>query len=268
MFKFIPTSTTGIKTRFGKFVGDKRPGLTFYIPIVERIHLVSNRLEQDTFKFNVKSKDNIFSTVTVAIQHRVLPEQSEKALFSLDNPKSQIVAYTESSVRSIVSQMSLAELYESQGKICDSVSKDLSSKMEANGYTIENTLITEIFPNQKVQDALNNIEASKREKEAASIMADADYIKKIKAAEAERDKKILYGQGISGQRDAILNGYVASVNELSKKLDLSPKQVMDLVLEIQKLEVLEKVGTTENSKTVFLNHNIGDLTKRLLESKE
>ena len=53
--KFIPTATTAIRTTFSKFDKTLGPGLRFYIPIIQKVHIVSNRLQQDKFRFQVKT---------------------------------------------------------------------------------------------------------------------------------------------------------------------------------------------------------------------
>mmetsp|Transcript_17811 Transcript_17811/g.50148 ORF Transcript_17811/g.50148 Transcript_17811/m.50148 type:complete len:110 (-) Transcript_17811:165-494(-) len=89
-FKFIPTSVTGVRTTFERVSGLLRPGLNFYIPFIQRVELVSNRLRQDVVRFDVKSKDNVFSTIGLAVQYRVKPEDSAKAYFSLEDPVAQV----------------------------------------------------------------------------------------------------------------------------------------------------------------------------------
>jgi len=267
-FKFVPTSSIGIKTTFGKFTKLSFPGLNFKIPFIQEIYLVSNRLEQNTFKFSVKTKDNIFSDVSVAIQHKIKPENTELAFYSLKEPGEQIKAYTENTLRSIISKMTLIELFESQDTICHQVSESLSNRMEKCGFTIENSLVTEITPDKTIQNALNHIEASKRAKEAATEEAEGKYILQIREAEGERDRNILRGQGIAGQRTAILKGYEESVGLLAQKFGISADEVAQFVLNIQHLETIEKIGVSNNAKTIFVEHNIKDLRKQVLESKE
>ena len=120
-FKFIQTSTTGIVQTFGKFTRTVGPGFRIYIPIVQSITSVSNRLQQETFKFQVKTKDNVFTDLELAVQYRIQQEDSEKAFFSLDDPKKQIDAYIENAVRAKVPGMRLDELFESQDDICKKV---------------------------------------------------------------------------------------------------------------------------------------------------
>jgi regulator of protease activity HflC (stomatin/prohibitin superfamily) len=45
MFKFVPTMTTGVVQTFGKFSRLLSPGFNIYIPFVQTVNLVSNRLQ-------------------------------------------------------------------------------------------------------------------------------------------------------------------------------------------------------------------------------
>lgn len=44
MFKFIPSMCTGVVQTFGKYSRLSTPGLTFYLPVIQTINIVSNRL--------------------------------------------------------------------------------------------------------------------------------------------------------------------------------------------------------------------------------
>ena len=61
MFKFVNTSTTGILTTFGKFNKTLQPGLNIYIPLIQKVHIVSNKLNENTFNFEIKTKPLIIS---------------------------------------------------------------------------------------------------------------------------------------------------------------------------------------------------------------
>ena len=271
-FKFIQTSTTGIVQTFGKFTKIVGPGLNFYLPIVQKITPVSNRLSQNNFNFEVKTKDNVFAKLNLAVQHRISPENTEKAYFSLSDPIDQIDAYIENVVRAKVPKMTLDELFESQDDICHSVSESLSKKMEKHGYSIENTLVTNIEPSHDVKEAMNRINATERMKDAAKNEADANYLTMIRQAEADKDRKKLQGEGMSEQRMAILRGYKTGVNDMAHNLGVTPKEIIEFVLKTQHLDTVEAIGKSNNSKTIFYNHNpdrVGlGLMDAMLQSKE
>lgn len=177
-------------------------------------------------------------------------------------------AYTESAIRTFASGVTLTELFASQESICKNVLEHLSSKMEHNGFTIENTLVTEIDPNKIVKDSLNSIEAAKRSKEAAVQEAEALYIKEIKLAEADRDRKILQGEGTSGQRTAIMNGYKNCVDQMASSFGISHKDITDFLLATLHIDMLEHIGKSSNAKTIFIDHNNSDFRKQIIESNE
>lgn len=254
MLKFIPTAYTGVRQTFGKFNGLCGPGLNFYIPLFQQITPVSNMVQSKEFQIRVKTKDNVFTELNIGVQLQIKPEDTEKAYFSLENPDDQIDTYVQNVVRSKAPTMKLDELFESQGDIGESVKNSLDEKMSGYGWTIIDTLVNDIKPAIEVEEAMNQINASDRLKQAAKNEADALYIRKVREAEADRDRKILQGKGISGQRLAILKGYEQGVDEMATSLGLTAQDVVNFVLETQRYDMLETIGTSKNAKTVFLNH--------------
>jgi regulator of protease activity HflC (stomatin/prohibitin superfamily) len=98
------------------------------------------------------------------------------------------------------------------------------------GYEILTTLVTDLAPDSKVKASMNEINASRRLKEAASHKAEADKVKQVKAAEAEAEARYLSGLGVARQRKAIVQGLQASVSEFSQEVEGStPKDVMDIL---------------------------------------
>jgi regulator of protease activity HflC (stomatin/prohibitin superfamily) len=108
--------------------------------------------------------------------------------------------------------------------------------------------------------AMNKINASERLKEAAQNEADASYIRKVREAEGDKQRKILNGEGISGQRLAILQGYSTGVESMAHGLGLSSADIVNFVLETQRYDMLSEVGISENAKTIFLDTGSGGPT--------
>lgn len=266
--KFVATSTTGVRSTFGRFGSLVKPGLRFFVPFIQRIDVVSNRLHQSEFKFEVKTSDGVFSYLSLAVQFHVKCDNSDLAFYSLDNPDKQMSAYIESVLIKHASTIDLTTLFKSQETICETVSKHLSPKMEQYGYTIENTLVTRIDPNKEVKDSLNKLEASKRAREAAEAEADAEYIKAVKIAEADKQRKILQGEGTAEQRRAIVEGYKKSISEFESKFGSDPKDVMDFVIKTQYIDALGHAAASSNAKVVFLEHDASPKRKHVLEAIE
>ena len=118
--------------------------------------------------------------------------------------------------------------------------------------------------------SMNEINASRRLREAAKEKAEADKIVQVKAAEADAESKYLSGVGVARQRQAIVGGLQDSIIEFSGEIaGTTPKDVMDLLLLTQYFDMLKDVGSSgSGGKTLFLPHApsaVGDLRQRKQE---
>jgi regulator of protease activity HflC (stomatin/prohibitin superfamily) len=87
--------------------------------------------------------------------------------------------------------------------------------MTTYGYTIINTLVTDIDPDIQVKNAMNRINAADREKTVAEF-EEASRIRIVASKKAEAESKRLQGQGIADQRREIARGLVESVDVLNR----------------------------------------------------
>merc|ERR1719440_265721 len=131
-----------------------------------------------------KTRDNVFVKVAVAVQVEPVAEKAYEAIYRLTNPSGQIDSYVSDVVRGQVPAMKLDDLFESKDEIAAAVKERLSKSMGDYGYTIHQALVTDLRPDDKVRHAMNEIDANRRLRVAASEKAEADKVLKVKAAEA------------------------------------------------------------------------------------
>lgn len=271
---FVKTSEVGIRQTFGReggiFTEDTivKPGLRVYMPVLQNITTISTRIIPDTYCFETKTKDNVFTTLNINVQYCITPENARTAFFTLTDIRGQTKTYVENVVRSLVSNMTLDATFNSQHEISEQVFDTLKDKMLSYGVTIVDTLVTEIVPDQEVKDAMNRINASERIMIAAKNEADAEYIRKVRNAEADAERKRLSGHGMSNMRKEIVSGYVQSISVASEDLKVSPLEVMQFVKEIQDLDVREAIGTSNNTKVLFVPDSRERLTEQLHQVQE
>jgi len=266
LFKIIRTAETGVYQRFGKFIGTAGPGINFKIPLIDTIVSVSNRLEQSTFEFEAKTRDNVFTTLGIAVQHKIKPENTERAFFSLDDPHYQINSFVKNVIRARVPKMDVQELFVKQDEIAQAVREDISDKMEEHGFTIHDVLVTAIDPDSRVKDKLNAVQAAKLAQDASEHEGEAQKILKVKEAEADRDRRILQGQGISGQRMAILEGYRDSIEMMSSDLKMEPGHLVEFITRMQELDTMESFSKSQGTNTVFYPRGENTLTNELIKA--
>ncbi len=255
----VEQQKVAIIERFGKFVRMATPGLNFKIPFVDtKAGQVSLRVQQLDVRAETKTHDNVFVHVIVSVQYFVIPGKVYDAFYKLNDPAMQINSYVFDVVRARVPKITLDELFEKKEEIAQAVKEELNETMVSFGFEILNTLVTDIEPNPKVKDAMNEINAAERLRVAANAKGEAEKILVVKAAEAEAESKALSGKGIADQRRAIIEGLRESVDQFQKSIDgATAKDVMNLVLLTQYFDTLKDVGANSNSNTILIPHGPG-----------
>jgi len=249
----ISTQEVGVVEDMGQFKQLIDPGLhCICFPYSQVAGRLSLRIQQLDVSCETKTKDNVFVNVSVAVQFRVITEGAYDAFYRLTDPSGQIQSYVFDVVRSTVPKLELDEAFASKAEIADAVLSQLQTIMKDYGYEILNALVTDVSPDARVKASMNEINASKRLKEAASHKAEADKVQQVKAAEAEAEARYLSGLGVARQRKAIVNGLQSSVAEFSDEVPgATPKDVMDILLLTQYFDTLSVVG----ANSLILEHD-------------
>lgn len=270
-FFLVQQQTAAIVQRFGKFERVATPGLHIKLPFVEKIAgTVNLRIQQLDVKVENKTEDNVFVQVIVSVQFFVLPEKIYESFYKLDDPVKQITSFVFDVVRARVPRIKLDDVFEKKNEIADAVKTELAQVMDDFGYGIVKALVTDIDPDAKVKEAMNEINAAQRLRIAATEKGEADKILMVKAAEADAESKALSGKGIADQRRAIVEGLRESVDEFQKTVPgASAQDVMNLILMTQYFDTLKDLGQTSKTNTILIPHSpghLGDLAAQLRDA--
>jgi regulator of protease activity HflC (stomatin/prohibitin superfamily) len=156
--------------------------------------------------------------------------------------------------------MELDDVFERKDEVAIAVKQELLGEMGEFGYQIVQALVTDIDPDRKVKESMNEINAAKRLREAAQERGEADKILKVKAAEAEAESKALQGQGIANQRRAIIDGLRESVDQFAQSISgTTPESIMQLVLMTQHYDTVKEIGSSSRANTIFVPYSPGGM---------
>jgi regulator of protease activity HflC (stomatin/prohibitin superfamily) len=254
----VRTATAGVVERFGKFDRITRPGLHFLFPFAERVYFVDLMVKQAQFQVETKTKDNVFVQIPVSVQYQILDDRIVDAFYKLSSPQKQIESFVFNSILGHVPKLTLDETFEQQAGISIAVKTELDATMSNFGFNILNALVTDLIPDTKVKDAMNDINAAQRAQVAAQARGEAEKILKVKQAEAEAESKALQGKGIAAERQAIIEGLRSSIENFREAVPgATAEDVMALVLLTQYFDTLKEIGTKPGSTTLFLPNNPG-----------
>jgi len=258
----ISTAEVGVIEGFGKFRRLAPPGLGCLICCVEQlVGRMSYRVQQLDVRVETKTLDNVFLTAVVSIQFQVLQEKAYEAFYALTDPRRQITAHVFDVLRAELPNLELDSVFEAKEDLAVAVKNALSETMTQYGYQILQCLITDLDPDQRVKNAMNEINSSKRLKFAVAERAEGEKILKVKSAEAEAEAKYLSGVGVAKQRKAIVDGLKGSIVEFTDGVKgTSSKETLDLLLLTQYFDCIKDVGSAPNCKTTFIpsSKSMGD----------
>jgi regulator of protease activity HflC (stomatin/prohibitin superfamily) len=168
-------------------------------------------------------------------------------------------------VRSHIPSMDLDEAYADADTIAMHIQDTLHAQMADYGYEIVKALITNIEPDQRVKDAMNNINAAQRNQVAASAQGDAQKTLAVKKAEGEKETMRLQGEGVAAERMAIATGLHESLEVIAQH-GLDMKEAMALVALTQYTDMVRALGESSNTNTILLPHSpsgVGDLMSQI-----
>lgn len=267
-FQCVQTSTIGVVENLGKFSRIVPAGCAFVCcPFENVVGRVSLRVRQLDVPCETKTKDNVFLTVVISVQYEAIAEKVYDAYYKLSSPELQIQSYVYDVVRSTLPKSTLEEAYASKDDIAHAVLNTLDKQMDEYGYKIVQTLVTDMSPELRVKTSFNDINASRRMREAQQEKAEAEKILQVKAAEADAESKYLSGVGVARQRAAIVEGLRDSIADFSSQIEgTTPKDIMDLLLLTQYFDMLKDVGQHGAGKTLFIPHgpdSVSDLQEKL-----
>ncbi len=259
--------------RLGKFNKVSKAGLHVKIPLIDSISGEINlRVRELPVEVETKTKDDVFVKIVVSVQFFVIDTKDgiRDSFYELNNPEQQIQSYVFDSIRSEVPLMELDDVFAQKEKIAIAIKNELSDTMKQFGFDFIKALVTDIDPDAKVKQSMNEINAAKRMKEAAREEAAAAKIRVVAAAEADSESKRLAGEGIAKQRIAIANGLKESVEEVKLAMEdhVTSQDVMNMLFMTQHYETVSKLSEN-NTSTIFMPYspdNVGDLQMQIQSS--
>merc|ERR1740121_3479016 len=167
-------------------------------------------------------------------------------LFDIVEPSKLMRAEVDSILRSTLPSMDLDDAYAAKEKMNSEILSSVRSAMGKFGYDVVKVLITDLLPERSVLNAMNEINASKRQRQAAYEKGEADKVLKIKASEADAEGKRLSGVGMAQMRSAMAQGFKDSMVFMQES-GMSSNEAMHMMVMTQYLDTLKEFANGKSS---------------------
>jgi regulator of protease activity HflC (stomatin/prohibitin superfamily) len=169
--------------RLGRLIDVKGPGLIFIIPVVDRVVKVDLRtVTLDVPAQEVITNDNVTVKVNAVCYFRVL--DPNKAVVSIQNFMLATSQIAQTSMRSVVGQVSLDELLSEREKINTKLQQIIDQQTDPWGIKVSIVEIKDVQIPENMQRAIAQQAEAERERRAKIIDAEGELQASQKLAEA------------------------------------------------------------------------------------
>lgn len=272
--RIVEQNTVLVIEFLGKYSRMMNAGFNLKIPILERVaNKVSLRQQNFAIDGRYPSADKVIVDVATNLIYVVdaSDEGIKKYTYSLENRNQSIGAIIENSLRTYIAKETHEGILEKKEELALHIQNDLEKQFLEWGMFIKSFQITNVNFPLTITDAMSEVVASLQLRKAAENKGEAIKIQAIKEAEAEKERKRLQGEGVAQEREAIAKGLEQSIKTLQSVTSQNPKEIMAILSLTQYLDTLKSVGTTNNSKVIFLDTSVSatsNLMKDLIASQE
>lgn len=181
----VPQGYKWVVQRLGKYHSSLMPGLNFIIPYIDAVafRVTTKDIVLDIPSQEVITKDNaVLITNAVAYINIVNPE---KAVYGVENYEIAIQTLVQTSLRSIIGEMSLDDALSSRDHIKAKLKAAISDDISDWGITLKTVEIQDINPSPTMQQAMEEQAAAERARRATVTRADGEKQAAILQAEGE-----------------------------------------------------------------------------------
>lgn len=257
--RIVPQGSKFIVQRLGKYHGTLNPGLNIVIPYVDNVayRVTTKDIVLDIPSQEVITADNaVLVANAVAYINIVTPE---KAVYGVEDYFNAIRNLVQTSLRSIVGEMTLDAALSSRDQIKAKLKNAISDDIADWGIILKTVEIQDIKPSLTMQTAMEEQAAAERQRRAAVTKAEGEKQAAILQAEGrlEASRKDAESQVVlaNASRDAI-----TLVTE-SIKGDSLP--VMYLLGE-KYVTAISDLAASNNTKTLVLPADLLNTVKGLM----
>jgi regulator of protease activity HflC (stomatin/prohibitin superfamily) len=251
-FKTVRPIERGVIERFGKYQRTKEAGLTWIIPMIDRMYKV-NITEQmvDVLPQSVITKDKLNAEVDAVVYYLI--KDVKASIYNVDDHRAQLTSLARTTLRAVIGNMTLTDANEKRGDINSRVETVLDKETNSYGVEVLRVEIQKIEPPEDVQDAMNKVVKAEQEKIAARDMAtatetraDGDKRAEIKKAEGIKRGLVLSAEGEAEAIKAVADANatrIKVVNEAAQKYFVGNAQIL------KKIEAVE-ISLKDNAKII------------------
>ena len=261
--KLVPQGSKWVVQRLGKYQSSLSPGLNIVIPYVDAVAFkaTTKDIVLEIPSQEVITRDNVVIVANAVAYINII--SPEKALYGVEDYELAIRTLVQTSLRSIVGEMSLDDALSSREKIKANLKLTISDDIAEWGITLKSVEIQDIQPSKTMQVAMEEQAAAERQRRATVTRADGEKSAMILEADGRLE---------ASRRDAEAKVVLAEASKsaLTKVSDaIQDKELPAMYLLGEKyIEAIDNMSKSTNSKLVILPADIPAAVRGIMNNSK
>jgi regulator of protease activity HflC (stomatin/prohibitin superfamily) len=220
----------GVVFTLGKFAGMREPGLTFVIPIFQKLRVVDVRIQTaDIPRQEVMTKDNISILVNAVVYFKVIDPKA--VIINIQDYMFAIRQYTQAALRDVIGNAEMDFVLTERESIANEIQKIVDTETNEWGLDVESIKIQEVELPAEMKRAMAKQAEAERERRAMIIASEGE----LKAAQNLSTAAEILGQNPGALHLRTLQTLRDISTDPSEKIVLFvPSNVADLVQQTTK----------------------------------
>ena len=177
--------------RLGKYDRQLQPGLSFVLPVVEKVVSHESLKERvlDIPPQQCITRDNVAIEVDAVVYWQLL--EHARAYYAVDNLQAAMVNLVLTQIRAEMGKLDLDQTFTTRSEVNETLLKELDQATDPWGVKVTRVELRDIQPSRGVQQAMEQQMTAEREKRAAILRSEGEKESQLNAARGRAEALVL-----------------------------------------------------------------------------
>jgi len=177
--------------RLGKYDRQLQPGLSFVLPVVEKVVSHESLKERvlDIPPQQCITRDNVAIEVDAVVYWQLL--EHARAYYAVDNLQAAMVNLVLTQIRAEMGKLDLDQTFTTRNEVNEVLLKELDQATDPWGVKVTRVELRDIHPSPGVQQAMEQQMTAEREKRAAILRSEGEKESQLNAARGRAEALVL-----------------------------------------------------------------------------